>query len=514
MTATTIHRADNLAVLVAGGRVLRAGLPEAVSDAAAEVRHEGVLLPGLRDAHLHPVGYAAALTGVTLGASRSLAEVADELRRASAHLSPGTALIATRYDDSVVAERRLPTRADLDAAIPDRPVLVHRTCGHIAMANTAALAAAHVDATTLDPPGGSIDRDATGAPTGVLRETAIDLVSPHLRADRRPTPTRLLAAMNALAGLGITSIGGILGLGNGPWASLGDEVEAMVSVAGELPITVTAMVIARTEEELRHAKDRIDDAGGRLVWGGIKVFADGSLGGHTAAMDEPYADEPAETGTMRLDPEILHLTRTAAGLGHVVAIHAIGDRANAMVLDHFSALIAEGIDPGKLRLEHASVLTAVDIERIAALGVVCSVQPAFIGSEVGWLEDRVGPDRLTRTYAFASLLGAGAILAAGSDCPVESPDPWAGMALARDRAGLMTRESVAADAALGMFTAGGAAALGEPAPLSVGSPADFIVVDRDPVTATPDELRATKVLATLVGGVEVPVDRTLPHWVQ
>jgi hypothetical protein len=217
---------------------------------------------------------------------------------------------------------------------------------------------------------------------------------------------------------------------------------------------------------------------------------------------------------MRLNPEILGLTRTAAGLGHVVAVHAIGDRANASVLDHFSTLIAEGVDPGKLRLEHASVLTAADMERIAALGVVCSVQPAFIGSEVGWLEDRVGRDRLTRTYAFASLLAAGATLAAGSDCPVESPDPWAGMALARDRAGLTPRESLDPRAALRLFTGGGAVALGEPPPLSAGAPADFIVVDRDPLTVTPDELRETKVLATVVGGIEVPADPAAQHWVQ
>jgi predicted amidohydrolase YtcJ len=512
---TTLHRADNLALLVNEGKVVRSGSPgELRGEADIDVRYDGLILPGLRDAHMHPVGYAAAMTGTTLGSARSLAEVADALRRSSDHLPAGIALIATRYDDAVVAERRLPTRVDLDEAVADRPTLVHRTCGHIAMANTAALTAAGIDASTPDPPGGSLDRDAVGAPNGVLRETAIDLVSPHLDADRRPTREQLLAAIRALAGLGITSIGGMLGLGNGPWASLGDEVEAMASIASELPIGVTAMVIARTEEELRDAKSRIERAGGRLVWGGIKVFADGSLGGHTAAMAEPYADSPTEMGTIRLDRQALDLTRATAGLGGMVAIHAIGDRANGAVLDHFESLIDGGHDPGKLRLEHASVLTRRDISRIAALGIVCSVQPAFIGSEVSWLVDRVGLDRLTRTYAFGSLLATGATLAAGSDCPVESPDPWAGMALARDRAGLTPGESLDAHAALHIFTAGGAAALGEPPPLSDGAPADFIVVDRDPLTVTPDELRGTRVLSTVVGGVEVAVDRTMPYWVQ
>lgn len=512
---TTLFGADNIGLLVGDGVVVASGDCDSLRPGAAtEVRYDGVLLPGLRDAHLHPVGYAAALNGVTLGAATSLSKVNEILRGAAASLPPGTALIATRFDDAAAAERRLPTRLDLDAAVPDRPVLVHRTCGHIAMANSAALRAAGLDAATPDPDGGSIDRDAGGAPTGVLRETAIDLVSPHLDTDRRPSAGQLLDAMHGLAGLGITSMGAMLGLGNGPWASLGDEVAAMVSIANELPINATAMVIAKTEEELGDAKARIDAAGGRLRWGGLKVFADGSLGGHTAAMFEPFSDAPAERGTMRLDAAALRLTRVAIALGGSVAIHAIGDRANTIVLDHFAGLIGEGAPPGKLRLEHASVLSARDIQRVADLGVVCSVQPAFLGSEVGWLRDRVGADRLARTYAFASLLSAGAMLAAGSDSPVESPDPWAGMALARDRAGLTPEESLDPREALRLFTFGGAAALGEAEPLVEGSPANFVVVDRNPLEVSPDELRATRVLATVVDGIEVPVDASRPHWVQ
>lgn len=512
---TRLFSADNDALLVDGGVVAARGPAEALrSRADDEIDHGGILLPGLRDAHLHPVGYAAALTGTTLGTATSLAEVTERLRQAAAALPHGEALIATRFDDAVVAERRLPTRHDLDAAVSDRPVLVHRTCGHIAMANTAALIAASIDAATPNPEGGSLDRDAEGRPTGVLRETAIDLVSPHLDADRRPEGEQLLDAMHRLAALGITSIGAMLGLGKGPWASLGDEVDAMASIADDLPIKAAAMVIAGTKHELLSAKARIDAAGPRLAWGGVKIFADGSLGGHTAAMFEPFSDAPSESGTMRLDETDLDLARLALSLGGGVAIHAIGDRANSIVLDHFAALINEGARPGRLRLEHASVLTAHDIGRVADLGVVCSVQPAFIGSEVTWLGERVGTERLARTYAFGSLRAAGAILAAGSDSPVESPNPWEGMALARDRGGLGPNESLDAGAALRLFTNGGAAALGEPEPLSEGSPADFIVVDRDPLTASPEELRETTVLATVVDGVEVPVDHSRPHWVQ
>jgi len=147
------------------------------------------------------------------------------------------------------------------------------------------------------------------------------------------------------------------------------------------------------------------------------------------------------------------------------------------------------------------------------MGVIASVQPAFIGSETGWLGARVGEDRLARTYPFASLQSAEATLAGGSDSPVESPDPFAGMALARDRAGMVPEESVDGIAALRLFTEGGAAALGEPSPLGVGSAADFVVVDRNPVAVTPDELRGTRVLSTIVGGAVVRVDRSQAFWV-
>ena len=501
-------------MLEADGKVIAVGRPEDLeSQGVGKRRYEGFIIPGLRDAHIHPVGYTAALSGITLGHVEDLAEMTSVLRAAAGTLPTGTALIATRFDDGVVAEHRLPTRSDLDHAIPDRPILIHRYCGHIAMANSTALAAAGVDASTPDPEGGSLDRDADGTPTGVLRETAIGLVSPHLDARIEPRPQQLIDAMHGLAGLGITSIGGILGLGDGPWANLGDEVEAMVKISEDLPIKVHALVIARDEAALADARSKINAAGDRLRWIGLKLFADGSLGGHTAAMHDPFADAPDEIGTMRLTDNDLELADAALDLGGMVAIHAIGDRANTAVLDYFASLVAGGVDPKRLRLEHASVLTAEDVERIGRLRIIASVQPAFIGSETTWLAGRVGDGRLALTYPFASLLAAGATLAGGSDSPVESPDPFAGMALARDRAGLVVEESLDAAAAMRLFTYGGCAALAEPPPLAVGSAADFVVVDRDPLQATPDELRKTAVVATIVDGEEVPVDRSHPVWV-
>lgn len=498
---------DNDLVVAVGRR------SELGAEAKAEYRYEdGVILPGLRDSHFHPVGYTAALNGTTLGGIVDLAEMRDVLGAAAARIVPGAALIATRFDDAVVAERRLPTRADLDRATGSTPTLVHRYCGHVAIANTAALAAAGIDATTADPHGGVIDRDDDGVPTGVLRETAIDLVSPHLNAAVKPTPQDVVEAMTLLAGIGLTSIGAMLGLGDGPWASFGDEVATLAAAADDLPIRLHVYVIAHSTDDLHEARRRIERAGPRLRWAGVKIFADGSLGGHTAAMDAPFADAPGETGTLRLTPDDLELASASLQAGGMVAIHAIGDRANTTVLDHYETIIQRGASPERLRLEHASVLNPADVERIGQMGIVASVQPAFLGSEVDWLEERVGSDRLPFTYPFRSLQRAGATLAGGSDCPVESPNPFAGMALAIDRAGIVVEEGLDPAAALGLFTQ--ATALQEPAPLAAGSPADLIVVDRNPVEVTPDELRETQVLGTFVDGAEIEVDRTRPYWVE
>lgn len=502
------------AILIEDGLVVAVADRQALAGPGVTVEEYAgaFLLPGLRDAHMHPVTYAVSLTGTSLKSITSIGELRNTIRMAAGDLPSGEPLIALRLDDDVLAEQRLPTRVDLDEAAPDRPVLLHRYCGHIAVANTFALRHAGVSASTPDSDGGSIDRDAMGEPTGVLRETAINLVSTRLDASGSVTEQSMLDALTGLAGLGITSIGAMLGLGDGPWASLGDEVAAIVAVADRLPINVHGFVIAHSVDDLEAAARRLDTAGDRIRWAGYKGFADGSLGGHTAAMYSPFTDRPTEYGTMRLDASDRLLAEASLRMGGMVALHAIGDRANGAVIDLYEDLVAAGTSPERLRIEHASVLDRADIDRIARLGVVASVQPAFLGSESEWISERVGPDRIISTYPFASLDHAGVPMCAGSDSPVESPDPWAGMALARDRAGLMTSEGLLPDRALSLFTDGAAAALGEPQPLSPGSPADIIAVDRDPVASDPEQVRGTVVHETWVHGERVVVDRTRPIW--
>jgi predicted amidohydrolase YtcJ len=494
--------------IVAIGRandLRRPGLPEC--------RLPGVIVPGLRDAHFHPVGYAATLQRPSLKEATDLAGVAEVLREAAAAHPPGTAVTALRLDDESLAEGRLPDRHFLDDAVPDHPVLLVRYCGHIAVANTRALDIAGIGPDTADPIGGTFDRDA-GGPNGILRETAIPLVSRPLSALAPAIGTgQVIAAVTRLAAAGLTGLGAIVSLDEGLWGGGGNELETLLEAAPDIPLTLRVLVIAHTPEELRDAAIRLDAAGPRISFLGLKAFSDGSLGGHTAALFAPYADRPETSGTDRLDPEWMHeMSRTALDLGGRVAVHAIGDAANSRVLDGFERLLDDGADPGLLRIEHASVLADGDIDRLGRLGITACVQPAFLASETLWLQTRLGADRLERTYPFRSLSDAGVPLAGGSDCPVEPPHPLPGIAAARDRCGIVPAQALTAEEALALFTTGAAAAIGEDARLAADLPATLTVLDRDPVAADPRSLRECRVVATVVEGDEVPVERDAVLW--
>ncbi len=501
-------RDDADAILVRSGRIAAVGRERLLDDGSLPVeRHEGVIAPAMCDAHLHPVGYASVLHRPSLMNAADFDEVADILATAAAASPGGAAVTAMRLNDETLAEARLPDRHLLD-----RAVFVVRYCGHIAVANTRALEMAGVGEGTPDPEGGTIDRDERGVPTGVLRETANEIVSGALRDWAPPvTGDDLVEAASALASLGLASVGGIVDIREGCWSGAGSELDVLISAAPDLPIRVGALVVAHTPEELEEAAGRLSGAGPRVRFLGLKAFADGSLGGHTAAMRRPFTDRPDRRGTHRLDPEWGHRMASAAlRLGGRVAIHAIGDAANGRVLDLMERLVSEGADPAMLRIEHASVLAPGDPERMARLGVTAVVQPAFLASETAWLETRVGPARLARTYAFRSLREAGVPLAGSSDCPVEPPHPLWGMAAARDRCGLVPDQVLTAEAAGDLFTTGAATAIGEERSLAPGAAADLIVLDRDPIRSTPDGLREARVTATYEEGSPVGFPQISP----
>lgn len=498
------------AVLVERGIVQAVGEAEALRsrDHIEERYSQAVIVPGLGDAHFHPTGYTAALTRLNLSGAPDMAELLDRVRLAGRQLPPDRPLIGIRLDNEHLAERRLPTRADLDGAVNDRPVLIFRYCGHIAVANTRALEAAGLTPSRPDPAGGSIDRDESGLPTGVFRETAINLVSDRIGGRNQGLdPEAFLASLRGLVRQGLTRLGGIIKVGNPMWGGLGDDLDLLLEVAPDLPLELAVLVIAESPEALEQAAGRLDGAGRRLRFLGMKDFGDGSLGGHTAAIRAGYADRPETRGTLRFDEDLIGpVARASLDMGGSVAIHAIGDAACGRVIDFFETLRSAGAPSASLRIEHASVLSDQDVEALARVGATASVQPAFLASEFDWLESRLGPARTRNTYAFRSMLDAGIALAGGSDCPVEPPNPLLGMAAARDRCGLVPSEAVSASEALGMFTDGVSVALRSEPPLSVGSPAHLTILDRDPVTADPDSLRNATVLSTWIDGESHPFD--------
>ncbi|MDJ0790458.1 MAG: amidohydrolase [Acidimicrobiia bacterium] len=502
------------AVLVDRGKILAVGQREDLEQPGLEhVAHrDGFLYPGFRDAHLHAVPYASLLAGCSLKRATSIDDLVARLESHAERLPPGKPVVATRMDDEHLAERRLPTRWDLDRAVPDRPAVIYRYCGHVAVANSEALAASGINSTTPDPEGGTIDRDASGHPNGILRETAAGMIAPALARGSDLDPATLIAGLERLASLGITSVGAMMGYGEQPSEKLEAEVEVWRAAAPDLPINVAGITITDDPALLRHAADRLTGASPRLRWLGVKRFADGSLGGHTAAMSAPFAD--VETaGTYRLTEADAAVAKNALELDGMVCIHAIGDGAVEGVLDLFSELIATGADPKRLRMEHASVIRPDQVRRFADLGATACVQPAFLASEADWVADRVGPERAPWLYPFRSMLEAGIPLAGSSDCPVEPPHPLWGMAAAVDRCGISPSEALTAHQAVDMFTTGAAAAIDEPTPLDTGTSADLVVLDRDVSEATPEEIRNATVLATYVAGEPVAWDPSPPAWI-
>jgi predicted amidohydrolase YtcJ len=500
-------------VVVEDGRIVGIGRAERPAISGVEEhRHEGFIVPGMVDAHLHPLGYAAALMRLTLDGAAGIQDVVERVAAAAAALPPGRSLVGSRLDDQALTERRMPTRHDLDRAAAQRPVLIYRYCGHVAVANTAALDLAGVTPDTADPPGGRLDRDEDGTPTGVLRETAVRLVAGAVggrTADLEPA--EVLAAMHGLSSIGLTAIGAIIDLTGDLWCGVGNELELLLEIAQDLPLRMEVLAITDDPVKLEDAAARLDDAGPMVGFLGVKQFADGSFGGHTAAMYEPFADRADERGTLRLNDSTEAMSRVALRLGGKVAIHAIGDRATGEVIGLFESLLDGGADAADLRIEHVSVITARDLARLAATGATAVIQPAFLMSEAGWLAERLGCARLPNTYAFRDLLEAGVPLAGSSDCPVEPPSPWWGMAAARDRAGVVPEQSLEPEEAFHLFTDGGGRAIGH-APWGEGNPADFLIIDRDPLAAGPDELRRTRVRAVFVGGERIALPATPVVW--
>lgn len=460
------------------------------------------VLPGLIDAHFHLQQTGAALRTVQLAGARSEEEAARLVVEAAARLAPGAWVIGGGWDDNRWPSRRLPTRASV--AEVAAPMVMTRVDFHAVWVNGAALEVAGIDRHTPDPPGGKILRDAQGSPTGVLIDTAADLVTRCIPRERTETlETDVRAALARCARVGLTCVHDMM------MSVEVLEVLRRLEVAGELTLRVRAYMhgpAAVLEPELRRGR-----GDGLVQVMGTKLFADGALGSRGAALRAPYADDPSTSGLLMMSEA--ELTAAAAfthGLGRQLAIHAIGDRAAELACAAIVA--AQGASGARRhRIEHAQTVTPEMFDVFAKAGIIASMQPSHCTCDLGWAVRRLGPERVKGAYAWRSFLKAGARLALGSDAPIASENPWDGIRSAVARtdehgATITPEERLTLAEALAGYTSGAAFAAHDDAALgalTAGRLADFVVVDRDPFALPAEQLAEVRTLRTVVGGVTV-----------
>jgi predicted amidohydrolase YtcJ len=466
----------------------------------------GMVTPGFIDSHSHFITSGFRLSSVQLRDARTPAEFISRIKAYVTGIPAGAWITGGDWDHENWGGE-LPRRDWIDSVTPNNPVWVSRLDGHMALANSAALAIAKVNASTRDVEGGTIVRDASGNPTGMLKDNALGLVT---RVEPPPAPQMsdhaLDAAMHHVAERGVTSVHNMEG-----FADLATIERAHRS--GRLITRIYAVVPIAQWARLRDtvaARGRGDD------WvriGGLKGFVDGSLGSHTAAMFAPFADSPADSGLLVEDPADLYKwTRDADRAGLQVMVHAIGDRAINLQLDIFERVASEnGPRDRRFRIEHAQHLAPTDIPRFAALGVIASMQPYHSIDDGRWAERVLGHERAKTTYAFRSLRDAGARLAFGSDWYVAPPTPLEGIYAAvtrrtlddRNPDGWIPEQKIGVEDALSAYTINAAFASfdeGRKGSLERGKLADFVLLDRDLTRIPAETIRDAKVLLTVVGG--------------
>ena len=463
------------------------------------------LLPGFIDSHGHMSGLGDSLEILDLRGTRSEQEIAGLVRNAARQRKPGEWIRGRSWDQNNWPARQFPTGAALSAAAPDNPVYLTRVDGHAGWVNRRAMEIAGLSAATPDPAGGKLLRDASGAPTGVLIDRAQELVT---RKIPLPSPQqvrqRLRRAASECARLGITTVHDA-GVGAGEL----DQYRALIH-DHQLPVRVYAMIAGEGDlwrEYLKHGPE----IGERLTVRSIKLYADGALGSRGAALQQPYSDDPGNSGLLMLhSQDIERVARDAVAHGFQVNTHAIGDLANRAVLDGYAAALG-GPNDRRFRIEHAQVVSLEDIPRFQQYSIIASMQATHATSDMPWAEARLGPERVQGAYAWRRFLSLGVHVANGSDFPVEDPNPLWGYYAAitrQDRtgspaAGWFPSQRMTRGEALRSWTIEGAYAAFEEkikGSLEPGKMADFVLLSDDITRIPPAEILKTRVVMTVVGG--------------
>ena len=471
-----------------------------------------IVVPGMIDAHLHVMGLGLAQLSLDLSDTTSLEQAQAKLAAYAAAFPDRPWLVGRGWNQEKWGLGRYPTAAEMDAAVGDRPVWMMRVDGHAGWASSAALAAAGITAATPDPAGGRIERLAgSRAPAGVLVDAATALVEAQVPPPRpQDRDLALHEAQALLIRHGVTAVAD-MGTSTDDWMTYrraGDTGRLRIRIMAYAASVPEMLLIGGTGPTPWLYDDRL-----RL--NGLKLYLDGALGSRGALLKAPYADAPGQSGLALTDgTQLRNLMSRAAMDGFQTAIHAIGDAANREALDAIEELSKDFSGDRRWRIEHAQVVDPADLARFGRHGIVASMQPLHQTSDRVMAEARLGLDRLAGAYAWNAMLEAGAALAFGSDAPVEPADPFAGMAAAISRedaagqpfGGWQPQQRVSREQALAAYTAGAAwagFAEGRFGRLEEGLRADFVVIDRDPLLASPQDLRGVRVLQTWIGGQKV-----------
>ena len=471
------------------------------------------VITGMVDAHAHLLGLGQALRTVDLVGTRSYDEVIARVVERVKTARPGEWIRGRGWDQNDWADTRFPTHAALSRAVPNNPVYLTRVDGHAALVNAKALELAQVTAATPDPTGGRFIRDSANNPTGVLVDGAQGIVGRVI-----PAPSRAELREQTLAAIAEANRWGLTGIHDAGVAPEGIAVYEELAKEGRYSLRNYVMV--RSGDSVldafmqRGPQKALYD--GRLWIRAIKLVADGALGSRGAALLEPYSDDPGNTGLITTPPErIKSVAVRALKAGFQVNVHAIGDRANRMVLDQFEAAFREvPTADHRFRIEHAQILRYQDIPRFAELDVIPSMQGSHQTSDMYWAPNRLGPARLGGAYAWRSLLNTGVVIPNGSDFPVEAVNPLISFHSFFTRqdtdnfppGGWMPEQRTTRQEALlsmTMWPAYAAFMENESSSLTIGKYADFVVLDRDIMTVAPEEVLGTRVLLTMLGGKAV-----------
>ena len=515
------------AVAISGNRIIAVGS----SDEILSLKHEEVavldldgkrVVPGFDDAHVHFVDGGANLTGPQLRYSKSEAEFCDTLAQYARHRPTGTWITGGNWDHENWTPARLPTRQSIDAATPNWPVFVNRLDGHMGLANSVALRLAGIDKNTKDVAGGVIVRDADGNPTGILKDAAQELVEKAMPAPSEQRIRESVRAAQAYANaLGVTSVQDMSA------APANFRVYQSMLRNGELHVRISGHQPLPEWQRLAAVGLQADFGNEYLHIGGVKGFADGSLGSTTALLFKPYLDSPQTSGIASAElsnpQQMWRDIENADQAGLQIAVHAIGDKANNTILGMYERLEHEhGERDRRLRIEHAQHLLASDIPRFSQLHVIASMQPYHCIDDGRWAEKRIGTERAKTTYAFRSLLDSGATLAFGSDWDVAPMSPLMGIYAAATRrtldgkrpGGWVPEQKITVEEAVRAYTMGSAYASFDEkikGSIEVGKLADLAVLSDDIFAIDPVKIAEVKVYVTIFDGKVIMGPETGPY---